>query len=62
MTAAEIAEELMKSEDANITLEGLIEFLKRVKTARNECNVGEGREVRKLGREIQEIAECENEA
>ncbi|RVW35340.1 AAA-ATPase [Vitis vinifera] len=62
VTAAEIAEELMKSEDANITLEGLIEFLKRVKTARNECNVGEGREVRKLGREIQEIAECENEA
>ena len=62
MTAAETAEELMKSEDANIILEGLIEFLKRVKRARNECNAGEGREVRKQVREIQEIAECENEA
>ena len=62
MTAAETAEGLMKSEDANIILEGLIEFLKRVKTARNECNAGEGREVRKQVREIQEIAECENEA
>ena len=31
VTPAEIAEELMKSEEANIAVEGLIVFLKRVK-------------------------------
>lgn len=36
VTPAEIAEELMKSDDADVALEGLVDFLKRKKVEMNE--------------------------
>ncbi|PIA55838.1 hypothetical protein AQUCO_00700275v1 [Aquilegia coerulea] len=39
VTPAEIAEELMKSDDANISLEGLVIFLQRKKAEQSKCNV-----------------------
>ena len=55
MTAAEIAEELMKSEDANIALEGLIEFLKRVKCWRTEMKNPTIAEIQEIGRDEEDI-------
>ncbi|KAK0573322.1 hypothetical protein LWI29_006395 [Acer saccharum] len=51
-TPAEIAEELMKSEDANIALEGLIKFLERKKTESVEGVTEIGDNKRKAKEEI----------
>ena len=58
VTPAEIAEELMKSEEADVALEGLIEFLKRAKIAENKSN-GEGKEVDEQGTERRDVVESE---
>nr|CAN83106.1 hypothetical protein VITISV_041822 [Vitis vinifera] len=44
VTPAEIAEEFMKSEDADVALEGLVEFLRRVKMVRNGSDGRQGKE------------------
>ncbi|KAL6350006.1 hypothetical protein AAG906_003935 [Vitis piasezkii] len=58
VTPAEIAEELMKSEEADVALEGLIEFLQRAKIAENKSN-GEGKEVDEQGTERRDVVESE---
>ncbi|XP_034699090.1 AAA-ATPase At3g50940-like [Vitis riparia] len=58
VTPAEIAEELMKSEEADVALEGLIEFLKRARIAENKSN-GEGKEVDEQGTERRDVVESE---
>ena len=55
LTPAGIAEELMKSEDANIALEGLIEFLKRVKCWRTEMKNQTIAEIQEIGRDEEDI-------
>ncbi|CBI27586.3 unnamed protein product, partial [Vitis vinifera] len=55
LTPAGIAEELMKSEDANIALEGLIEFLKRVKCWRTEMKNPTIAEIQEIGRDEEDI-------
>ena len=59
VTPAEIAEEFMKSDDADVALEGLVEFLRRVKMVRNGSDGREGKEVYEYGKESPEIVESE---
>ncbi|KAJ9709795.1 hypothetical protein PVL29_001314 [Vitis rotundifolia] len=58
VTPAEIAEELMKSEEADVALEGLIEFLKRAKIAENKSNC-RGKKVDEQGTERQDVVQSE---
>ena len=56
VTPAEIAEELMKSEEADVALEGLIAFLKRAKSAENKSNC-RGKKVDEQGIERQDVVQ-----
>ncbi|RVW35343.1 AAA-ATPase [Vitis vinifera] len=56
VTPAEIAEELMKSEEADVALEGLIAFLKRAKIAENKSNC-RGKKVDEQGIERQDVVQ-----
>ncbi|KAL6350124.1 hypothetical protein AAG906_004062 [Vitis piasezkii] len=58
VTPAEIAEELMKSEEADVALEGLIAFLKRAKIAENKSNC-RGKKVDEQGIERQDVVQSE---
>ncbi|XP_059291863.1 protein HYPER-SENSITIVITY-RELATED 4-like [Lycium ferocissimum] len=56
VTPAEIAEELMKSDEADIALEGLIKFLHKKKLDCEETNVGKD-EVNEKGNEMEKVKE-----
>ncbi|CAL5398463.1 unnamed protein product [Camellia sinensis] len=59
VTPAEIAEELMKSDEADIALGGLIKFLHKKKTEHDKANAEEEKEDSENGEEVSEQAkEC----
>ncbi|KAJ9709788.1 hypothetical protein PVL29_001312 [Vitis rotundifolia] len=62
VTPAAIAEELMKSEEADFALGRLVEFLTRVKTARNEATDGEDKEANKKGNESPVVDQSKKKA
>ena len=55
VTPAEIAEELMKSEDADIALKGLVKYLHVKKIERGKANVEGEKEVGEQERESQKV-------
>ena len=62
VTPAAIAEELMKSEEADIALGRLVEFLTRVKTAQNEATDGKDKEANKKGNESPVVDQSKKKA
>ncbi|KAF5195383.1 Aaa-atpase [Thalictrum thalictroides] len=60
VSPVEIAEELMKSDDANISLNGLVNFLQRKKTEQSKCN-GEGSESQEITNRKCNVEELEGQ-